>query len=349
MAVQEIRVGIVGAGANTRAKHIPKLQAIPGVRIVAVCNRRAESTLRVAREFGIPTTYEAWEALVADERLDAVVIGTWPNLHAPVTLAALEAGKHVLTEARMAATAAEARAMLRRARASGLVAQVVPSPIGLEVDPVVRELMADGYVGEVREVFVRSCSAQWADPAAPLHWRQRRDLSGVNMLALGIVHETLTRWVGETVRVWADACVFTPRRHDPESGTWVAADLPDSLRVLTELAGGGRGLYHLSAVTHFVGGNGIAIYGTDGTLVYDAQTQSLLGARVGEDSQLAPLAIPPEKRGGWTVEADFIAAIRGERPIGRTTFEDGVAYMEFTEAVYRSARRHEPVALPLEE
>src|SRR5262245_60201832 len=101
-----LRVGLIGAGANTRGRHIPGLRAIEGVSIDAVCNRRPESTRAVAEEFGIPRTFERWEDVVADPALDAVVIGTWPYLHAPITLAALAAGKHVLTEARMALNAA---------------------------------------------------------------------------------------------------------------------------------------------------------------------------------------------------------------------------------------------------
>ena len=55
-----IRVGIIGAGKNTRTKHIPGLQAIEGVEIVGVCNRSVESSQRVADEFGIPQVYENW-------------------------------------------------------------------------------------------------------------------------------------------------------------------------------------------------------------------------------------------------------------------------------------------------
>src|SRR5947209_17233340 len=111
-----LRVGIIGAGANTRARHIPGLRALPDVEIVAVCNRRPESTQAAAREFNIPRTYPHWEAVVADRDIDAVVIGTWPYLHCPVTLAALAAGKHVLTEARLSCSAAEALRMVRAAR-----------------------------------------------------------------------------------------------------------------------------------------------------------------------------------------------------------------------------------------
>src|SRR6202041_383157 len=96
-----------------------------------------------------------WQDLVADSDIDAVVIGTWPYLHCPITLAALAAGKHVLTEARMSMNAAEAHRMLAAARRSPqLVAQIVPSPYGLKGHAVMRELIDGGYLGELREVQV---------------------------------------------------------------------------------------------------------------------------------------------------------------------------------------------------
>src|ERR1700723_1829803 len=112
MSSGEIRVGIVGAGQITRTRHMPGFQSLPGVKVVAVCNRKRETTARVARDFDIPKIYSNWEDLVADPDVDAVVIGAWPYLHCPVTLAAFDAGKHVLTEARMACNAVEARQML---------------------------------------------------------------------------------------------------------------------------------------------------------------------------------------------------------------------------------------------
>src|SRR6266567_2612800 len=111
-----LRIGLIGAGANTRARHIPGLRAIPDVEIGVVCNRRPESTTAVAGEFGIPRIAEHWQDVIADHEIDAVVIGTWPYLHCPITLAALDAGKHVLTEARLSMDAAEARRMLAAAR-----------------------------------------------------------------------------------------------------------------------------------------------------------------------------------------------------------------------------------------
>src|SRR5262249_32128805 len=66
MAQRPLRVGLVGAGANTRLRHIPGLRALPGVELVAVSNRRPSSTEAVAREHGIPRTFEHWQDLVAD-------------------------------------------------------------------------------------------------------------------------------------------------------------------------------------------------------------------------------------------------------------------------------------------
>src|SRR6266581_1975249 len=129
MSTHSLRIGLIGAGANTRSRHIPGLKAIEDVEIVGVCNRRPGSTAAAAREFGIRKTFDHWQDLVADPAIDAVVIGTWPYLHCPITLAALAAGKHLLTEARLAMNAAEAHQMsAAAAEHPGLVAQVVPSP-----------------------------------------------------------------------------------------------------------------------------------------------------------------------------------------------------------------------------
>ena len=206
----QVRVGIVGAGANTRAQHIPRLQAIAGVGIVGVCNRTLESTSRVAREFGIPTLYDNWPELVRAPDTDAIVIGTWPYLHCPVTLMALEAGKHVLCEARMAMNAAEARAMLNAARLHPRqVAMLVPAPFTLRVDRTVQRLLAEGYVGRILGVEARVDSG-FPDPAVPLHWREDADLSGMNVMSLGIWYESLLRWVGPATHVMAGGDTAVP-------------------------------------------------------------------------------------------------------------------------------------------
>jgi predicted dehydrogenase len=354
MANQPLRVGLIGAGANTRARHIPGLRAVAGVEIVAVCNRRPESTRAAAREFDIPRTYAHWEEVIADPDLDAVVIGTWPYLHCPITLAALKAGKHVLTEARLSLNAAEAQRMAAAARRHPhVVTQVVPSPYGLKGHDVMRELIGEGFLGDLREVRVYGFSAALADAAAPLSWRQDAALSGYNMLTLGIVHETLLRWVPPPVRVLAQVHAFVTSRIDPQSGVRRPVGTPDSVQVLTVLENGARATYHLSGVTPFGQAMAIELYGSAGVLHHDLLTDRIRGAsRLRGQSPLpaealAEIPIPPDKARAWRVEADFVEAIRGGKPVQFTDFATGLAYMQFTEAVARSAETGEAIDLPL--
>lgn len=354
MAQSPLRVGLIGAGANTRLRHIPGLRALPGVEIVAVCNRRPESTAAVARAYGIPRTFERWQDLVLDPDIDAVVVGTWPYLHCPVTLAALEAGKHVLTEARLSLNAAEAHRMLAAARrAPDRVTQVVPSPYGLKGHDVMEALIRAGFLGELREAHVTSRNAALADPAAPLSWRQDLALSGFNMLALGILHETFLRWAPPPARVQAQVHAFIPSRIDPESGARRPVGTPDSVQVLAVLENGGRAVYQFSGVTPFGQEAAITLYGSEGVLHYDILADRIRGgsrrrgAAPGSLADLPEIPIPPDQARAWRVEADFVDAIREGAPVRFTDFGTGVRYMEFTEAVARSAEEGTVVDLPL--
>ncbi|SIO62669.1 Predicted dehydrogenase [Singulisphaera sp. GP187] len=349
MSAGDLRIGIVGAGQVARKRHLPGFMELPGVRVVGVCNLRRESAGRVAREFNIPKIYGNWEHLIEDDEIDAIVIGAWPYLHCPVTLAALDAGKHVLTEARMAMNAREAGRMFDHANElPNLTAMVVPSPYGLTGDAFMRSLIDAGYLGTLREVHVRGLSSDLADPETPLGWRQTTKYSGFNMLDLGILYETALRWVAPANRVFAFAWKHIGKRIDPESGELAKTGTPDSVQVLTTHTDGSSGVYRLSGVVLHDVGMSISLYGSEGTLIYDLTHDVIRGARRGE-SALEPLRIPSKLRGGWQVEADFVAAIRGEKPVTRTDFATGVRYMQFTEAVARSSRHQSPVALPLKE
>ena len=184
MAEETIRVGIIGAGANTRTRHIPGLKAQEGVEITAVANRTVASGEKAAADFGIPKVYEDWLDVVEDDEIEAVCIGTWPYMHNPCTIAALENGKHVLVEARMAMNSDEAREMLAVSRANPhLVTQIVPAPHTLSVDQTIIDLIAEGYVGDV--VNIRALFATGTDFPnydSPLHWRHDRTLSGNNII-----------------------------------------------------------------------------------------------------------------------------------------------------------------------
>jgi predicted dehydrogenase len=353
MAPKTLRVGLIGAGRNMRDRHIPGLRALSAVEIVAVCNRRPQSTAAVAAQLNIPRTYEHWKDLVADPGIDAIVIGTWPYLHCPITLAALETGKHVLTEARMALNAAEAHRMLDNARRyPDLVTQIVPSPYGLRGHQVMRDLLDSGYLGELREVEVFSLTDALADPASPLSWRQDAALSGYNTLSLGILHETVLRWLPPPVQVMAQVHAFIPHRIDPESGVDRLVGTPDSVQVISVLRGGGRAVYRVSGVVRYGQCQGVRLYGTEGALYYDFASDRIFGtnrrSRVDKDF-MEEISIPEEKAGGWRVEAEFVEAIRSGTPVRFTDFATGVSYMEFTEAVARSAEAGEAITLPFSE
>ncbi|MCH7895566.1 MAG: Gfo/Idh/MocA family oxidoreductase [candidate division NC10 bacterium] len=346
MRTEPIRVGIVGAGANTRLKHIPGLRAIPNVEIVSVANRTRDSGERVAREFGIPKVYDHWLELVEADDTDAICIGTWPYLHCPVTLAALENDKHVLCEARMALNAAEAHIMLEAARHHPhLVTQVVPAPHTLAVDGTIQKLIAHGYLGEVLTVELRGLQPTFVDREGLLHWRYDVDLSGFNTLTMGIWYEAMMRWVGPASRVMAMTKVCVPQRKDM-SGLLRTVTVPDHVDIIAHLACGAIAHLRFSAVTGLAPANEVWLFGTEGTLRLDTASLELYGGRR-RDKDQQKIVIPQEELGRWRVEEEFVNAIRGTERVTHTSFEDGVRYMEFTEAVIRSAQSCQAVNLPL--
>ena len=89
------------------------------------------------------------------------------------------------------------------------------------------------------------------------------------------------------------------------------------------------------------------LYGDDGTIKYQLSPQDRLWAAKRGDAELQPVDIPPDEEYSWRVEQEFIEAIRGQCEIELTSFAAGVRYMEFTEAVVRSAQSGTAVDLPL--
>lgn len=326
-----MRIGFVGAGENTRKRHLPGFRAQPRIAFTLVANRTLASAERVAREFGIGKAVPTWRQVVESPEVDAVCIGTWPYLHAEVTVAALRAGKHVLTEARMARTVAEAEAMVAEsARHPGLVTQIVPAPMSLAYDQVIIDTLQSGALGELREVCVTQTGGQYCDARAPLSWRQDAALSGYNVLALGIYYEMVLRWLGEDASVVAaDEATFT-RMRPGESGIPHPVQLPDSITVLGRYATGARLVLHCSGVEGGGARNEVRLNGSAGSLKIDVANGELILAPLGEPARR--LVTPAVADGGWNVEAEFVASIRDGAPVRRTSFAMGLATMRFTEA-----------------
>ncbi|MGE5594812.1 MAG: Gfo/Idh/MocA family protein [Hyphomicrobiales bacterium] len=342
-----VRIGLIGAGGNTRARHIPGFRAIPGVEIVSVVNRSRESSERVAAEFGIPKVANSPEELIADPDIDAVCIGTWPYRHREYTIRALEEGKHVLCEARMAANAEEAEEMLRVSEAHPeLVAQIVPAPFDFRLGPTISRLVREGAIGALLEATVTVLNGSGLDREAPIHWRQRSDYSGHNIMSLGIYAEIVQRWLGDTERVMADGAIVVPERRDPETGGRRAVDVPDSFSVLSRLRSGARVSYHLSSVTTGSPWNGIVISGSEATIRWSPNDTATF-ARHGEE--FAPLEPDPGTDRGWRVEQDFVDSILTGAPVRLTNFVDGVKYMRFIDSAWASWKTGRAVSIdPLE-
>ena len=340
-----IRIGIIGAGENTRLKHIPELQKISGVEIISVCNRSEKSSLKAAREFGIKKVCSNWQEVVEDEDIDAVVIGTWPYMHEIVTNAALMAGKHVLCEARMAMNATEAEEMLRVSRCfPHLITQVVPGPFTFPYDESIIDLIKNDKLGNIFAVNVRFNSQSFISKNKEMTWRENSDLSGLNTMMMGIVYESISRWLGHAKNVKASGKVFSgPKIWE---GHIKAVEVPEHLDVIAEMYCGAQANMQFSSISGLAENHqDIWIFGSEGTIHLDLDKGLLrYGSR---DKKLSKAKLIKGKYSQWRVEEEFISAIRCVEPVKYTTFEDGFKYMEFTEAVALSRKNGTCVNLPL--
>jgi predicted dehydrogenase len=351
VAQNTIRVGLIGAGGNTRSRHIPGLKEQAGVELVAVANRTVASGKIIADEFGIDRVCEDWRELMEDDGIDAVCIGTWPYMHAPLTIAALESGKHVLCEARMAMNSVEGHQMLDVSRwCPHLVAQIVPSPMTLAFDQTIIEMISKGYIGDLIALDGRiAVNSDFPQPDTLYHWRHDKVLSGNNIMTMGIWYEGIMRWVGTMKTVHALGQSVVQHRKD-EKGRRQAMVIPDHVDVSGEMEQGGQMRLNVTTVaglsTYPVD---IYIFGTEGTLrLYQTRGGAMtLAAGKRGDAKLKDVKIAKSKRGAWRVEEEFINAIRGKEEVTHTDFATAVKYMEWTDAVTMSLRRSEVIKLPL--
>lgn len=342
---ETIRIGVIGAGEIFEQRHFPALADMEDVEVVAIANRSVESARAIGTKFDLGAEpLDDPDEIVAREDVDAVMIGTWPYRHHEYTLAALDAGKHVFVQARMARSLAEAKEMLARSEAADLVTQICPSPLGMYGDHMVQTLIEDGYLGDLRFVRSNVLSGRRTDPDSPLHWRDLERYQGVNALAVGILIERLHRWVGQakSVSAYADVNVEErPLRDGDETGT---VDLPDVVSITCEFECGATGSLDFSSVTSHSRTNWVELYGSEGTLRYNLDEDYLYVGTT--DGDLSRVQISEAEAVEWTVEAAFVGAIRnGGSP--RTTFRDGLRYMEFSEAVFRSVESGGRIRLPL--
>jgi predicted dehydrogenase len=350
-----VRVGLVGAGGVVQRAQLPNFRRIPGVEVVAVANRSLASSQRVTEEFDIPTAYANWRELLEDESVDAIMIGTPPYMHSTVTLEALEAGKHVLCQSRMAMNGQEARDMLEAARRHpDLVCQLVVNPY----QRALKRLIDDGYLGELLSAEIRRLGSDASAGASPdrrrgfvefgqdLHWRVDPEFNGFNIpLGLGAAYESMSPLLGRATRVVAMTKVHAPQRRAAD-GEMVSKGGVDHVDILYEVANGAQVHLRVSTTTALAGGNRTWLFGSEGTIQLDGRR--ILGGRRG-DSELREIPNSPQEPGVQRVgvEERFINTIRRTAENTTESLEIGVDYMEFSEAVHRSAQTGQAVNLPL--
>jgi 1,5-anhydro-D-fructose reductase (1,5-anhydro-D-mannitol-forming) len=142
-----VRWGLVGAGDIAEKRVAPALVAAKGSELVAVSRRQAELAEASARRFGARRWHADWHDLIRDDEIDAVYVAAPVKLHAPITIAACEAGKHVLCEKPMALSVEECDRMIRCAEASGVMLGIAYYRHLYPIVQRVKQLLAEGAIG----------------------------------------------------------------------------------------------------------------------------------------------------------------------------------------------------------
>jgi len=337
----KLRLGIVGAGEVVKRRHLPALQRHPDIEIVAVSNSTYESSEKFCKEHAPHATpMTNWAELLAIPEIDIVWIGSPPYIHSAVTLSALEAGKHVFCQARMAMDLAEAEEMVSVSRRfPELVTMLCPPPYGMRGDLLVQKLLAENALGRLHHLRLQSLNSGFLDPDAPAHWRQRIELSGLNVLTLGIYVEVVQHWFGDITGVFARGKILQPIRQEYE------VIIPDVVTVLCNFANGMEGVLEFSAVDAHAPADRLEVYGDLGTLTYDFGSDIVHLGQIG-DRALHVEELTPDLETNWHVEDDFIAAVKSRGRIRpHPDFEDGLRYMRVVQAVADSRARNEWVAI----
>ena len=254
-----IRIGIVGLGWWACDVHIPNLLRVPGAAITALCSRSPENIERGRNALlgaAEPLAFSDYDKFLDSDAADAVVICTPNYTHGAMTLAAVWAGKHALSEKPLATHPAECRAIVEEAEGTGLVVQVGVELRYSDVAQEMRRLIAGGAIGELA---ILRCDI-WRQWGAPGAWRADDAMLGGLYHELGIHYIDLLSFLAGTPPLWATAAggvKATPRDLDYavttlgyEGGALAA------INMCLFAAGGGNDLV-------------VEIIGTEGCLVGD--------------------------------------------------------------------------------
>lgn len=355
---ERVRVGVIGAGAIAQLRHLPafrRCQDEGKAELVAVADPVEAAARTAGARFGVPHVFTDYRELLALP-LDAVSICT-PNVyHEPITLAALDAGKHVLCEKPLAMDYAGARRMYERAEAAGVKTSVNFRYRFIPAAWFARDLIVGGELGEIYHVYANYFNGSLADPATPMAWRQARAESGSGALGDLASHiiDLCRYWVGEIAAVQGHLRTFTVERPSPTGGM-SQVDVDDASTCLMRFTNGAEAV--VNASRNGFGHNNyqrIEVYGTKGGLIYEIEKadvggdrlQLCLGAGQARYNAFATVPVPLTYLAGNPERAmtDFVDAIRTNTPMS-PNFADGMRCQEVLDAVEASAREERWVTL----
>jgi predicted dehydrogenase len=267
-----MRVGIVGANPErgwALQAHLPGLLVLPGFAVTAVATTREESAQTCAERFGVPHAYADATKLIESDDVDLVSIVVKVPNHYDYVKAAIAAGKHVYSEWPLGANIEQATELAELARAAG-----VQHVVGLQgrKSPLVnyvRDLVADGYVGEVLSVAlsVSTAGRVGAGVAADRVWAMDKN-NGATTLSIIAGHniDVLRYCVGEPSELNALVAVRHPDATVIETGASLTVTSPDVVLVQGLLERGGYVSINVQGGLPKGTGASLEIQGTDGVL-----------------------------------------------------------------------------------
>ncbi len=333
-----MRVGIVGAGLQARRRG-PVLVSFPETKLVVVSAVQKDHAAPLASRLGCEAA-EGWESMVEREDLDALIVATPPHLHAPISIAAMRSGKHILCEKPLARTIAEGKAMVVTARETGRVLKCGFNHRHHPAFQQARRWFEEGRIGD--PIFIRARYGIGGRPGYEREWRANPEVvGGGQLMEQGIHVVDLARWfLGEFSQVAAFV----------ETNFWNIKPLEDNALALFRTASGATASIH-SSLTQWKNLFSFELYGRDGYTRVDGLGGGYGTEKVffGKRDFAAPFTEEVvEFRGedrSWHDEwQEFVAAVNeGREPLGNAA--DGLEAMRLVFAAYESARTGRTVEL----
>jgi predicted dehydrogenase len=342
----KVRVAFIGAGGICEQRHLPNLSSFPEVELITVCNRSPESSRQIAEKWKFRRTSDDWRQVVADSEVDVIFIGTWPYAHREMSIAALVAGKHVFCQARMCMDWHEAMQMVAAAASHPrLVNMVCPPPHRVRWERPVKQLLSRRVLGELHSVVALSTCAANCD-ANSATWRERIELSGLNILQVGIFAETMNSWCGEYESLAATNRILIPEKRDTQ-GNRVEIQIPQIVSIVGCLENGTHAAEYHSGLAVGYERSQVVLFGSNSTCTVDLLAQQMwLHKDLAKPDQGELIKDAGDE---WRVERQFVDAVlaarRGESWHVSPDFVEASHYMRKLQAIHDSAAQSRTVQL----